>query len=234
LVYDHGGYDERAPLFRVTVLFSFRDGKTTIDMTMALPTAEAAEETRKFIKKAGGNATWDRLAEYLGQEQSGRKLFVINRSFDFPIETMYEAWTNPESLSTWLPPEGIDMQFLRRDIRTGESTFWNITNHTDLSIYGRAEYREIRKPDRIVYTQEFCDQQENRTRHPQTPHLPGTILTTVEFTAEDSSQTRITVTREPVGDTTLEEQQAFVEGRSGMTQRWTGSFDKLEAWLECR
>src|SRR5437868_5685616 len=34
LVYDHGGNDDRSPLFRVTVLFSELNGKTKMDMTM--------------------------------------------------------------------------------------------------------------------------------------------------------------------------------------------------------
>src|SRR5436189_1487784 len=84
LVYDHGGYDDRPPLFHVTVLFSEVKGKTKMEMTMRLPTPEAAEETRKFVKKAGGDATWDRLGEYLEKNISGREKFVINRSFDAP------------------------------------------------------------------------------------------------------------------------------------------------------
>src|SRR5687768_5308946 len=69
LVYDHGGIDDRPPMFRVTVNFEEKNGKTFMDMTMALPTPEAATETRKFIKKAGGDSTWDRLAEYLDKTQ---------------------------------------------------------------------------------------------------------------------------------------------------------------------
>jgi uncharacterized protein YndB with AHSA1/START domain len=61
LVYDHGGNEDRPPLFRVTVLFSEINGKTKMEMSMTLPTPEAAEETRKIIKKHGGNSTWDRL-----------------------------------------------------------------------------------------------------------------------------------------------------------------------------
>lgn len=53
LVYDHGANDDRPPLFRVTVTFSELGGKTKMDMTMTLPTPEAAAETRKFIKKSG-------------------------------------------------------------------------------------------------------------------------------------------------------------------------------------
>src|SRR5262249_20664168 len=77
LVYDHGGSDDREPLFRVTVLFSESKGKTHMDMCMTLPTPEAADQTREFVKKAGGEATWDRLAEYLEKESSGKDTFVI-------------------------------------------------------------------------------------------------------------------------------------------------------------
>ena len=44
LVCDHGGNDDRPPLFRVTVLFSEIEGRTKMDMTMALETQEAAEQ----------------------------------------------------------------------------------------------------------------------------------------------------------------------------------------------
>ncbi len=127
LVYDHGGHADRPPLFRVTVLFSAVNGKTKMDMTMTLPTPEAAEEISKFIKQAGGNATWDRLAEYLEKESSGKEKFVINRTFDAPLEVMYEMWTNPEEFAQWLPPTGFQMQFLKRDIKPGGSTFYFMT-----------------------------------------------------------------------------------------------------------
>ena len=85
LVYDHGGSDDRPPMFRVSVLFSSTDGKTTMDMTMTLPTPEEAEQIRKFVKQAGDNATWDRLAEYLDKELAGKECFVVNRSFEVPL-----------------------------------------------------------------------------------------------------------------------------------------------------
>ena len=90
LVYDHGGYADRPPLFRVTALFSDVGGKTQLDMTMSLATPEAAAEIRKFIKAASGESTWDRLAEYLEKEATGKDTFVINRSFDVPLEVMFE------------------------------------------------------------------------------------------------------------------------------------------------
>src|SRR5277367_2381236 len=43
LVYDHGGKDDEPAMFHVTVLFSEVKGKTKLEMTMSLPTPEAAE-----------------------------------------------------------------------------------------------------------------------------------------------------------------------------------------------
>jgi uncharacterized protein YndB with AHSA1/START domain len=231
LAYDHGGHDDRPPMFRVTVLFSETGGKTKMDMTMTLATPEAAEETRAFIKKAGGDATWDRLAEYLEKELSGKEKFVINRSFDAPLDVMFQMWTSPEHFSQWLPPTGFNMQFIRCDIKSGGSSFYFMTGPGGIKMYGRAEYLEIKRPDRVVYTQQFCDEKEGVTRHPAMPTWPATMLTTVTLTAEGPDRTRVTVTWEPHGATTREELETFIKAKGGMTQGWTGSFDKLEALL---
>ncbi len=231
LDYDHGGYDERSPLFRVTVYFTEADGKTKMDMSLALSSPEVAEEMRRFIKKAGGDATWDRLAEYLEKESSGKVKFVINRSFDAPLDRMFEMWTNPKHFSQWLPPTGFHMEFIKADIKPGGSTFYFMTNDSGVQMYGRATYLKIEKPDRLVYTQQFSDEKGNISRHPLAPTWPETMLTTVQLTEEGPNRTRVTVTWEPYGATTPEELEVFVQSKGGMTQGWTGSFDKLDEVL---
>lgn len=231
LAYDHGGYDDRPPVFSVRVTFAEVGKKTQMEMTMTLPTPEAAEETRKFIKKAGGNGTWDRLAEYLEKESTGKEKFVINRSFAAPIDLMYEMWTDPKHFSKWLAPTGFDMQFHQADIKTGGKSFYSMSDNKTTTMYGRAEYLEVKKPNRIVYTQQFCDKDQNISRHPMAPTWPETMLTTVELTEESPTQTRVTITWEVYGNATPAEMDTFIKGRSGMTQGWTGSFDKLEDLL---
>jgi uncharacterized protein YndB with AHSA1/START domain len=230
LVYDHGGNDEQASLFRVTVLFSETGGKTTMEMSMTMPTPEAAEETRKIIKKFGGNSTWDRLAEYLAKESNDKEQFVINRTFDAPLDLMFQMWTDPKHFSRWLAPTGFEMQFIRSDIKPGGSTFYFMTGG-GMKMYGRAEYLKIQKPDLLVYTQQFCDENEKISRHPMASTWPETMLTTVKLAAEGPEQTRVTVTWEPYGATTREELETFIKAKAGMTQGWTGSFDKLEAYV---
>jgi len=231
LVYDHGGNDDRPPLFRVTVLFLEKAGKTEMELTMALPTPEAAEETRKFVKKAGGNATWDRLAEYLEKEESGKEKFVINRTFAAPRETIFAMWTKPEHLARWLPPQGFTMEFLQADLRPGGSAFCRMSNGP-VTMYGLSKYLEITPPERLVYTQQFSDEHGKVTRHPMAPVWPETMLATVVFTAEEDEATRVTITMEPYGAATAEEIAVFAQARSGMTMGWTGSLDKLEELLD--
>jgi uncharacterized protein YndB with AHSA1/START domain len=231
LVYDHGGTDDTPPMFRVTVLFTDVKGKTQLDFTMAFISPEVANETKKFIKAAGGNATWDRLAEYLDKTTKGKETFVINREFEAPVETVWNVWTDPKHFEKWLPPTGFQMEFIKADIRTGGKTFYVMFNDTGMKMYGRAEYLEVRRPDRLVYTQQFCDEKENVSRHPMAPTWPETMQTTVTFTAEDANRTRVTIEWEVVGKVTIEEMDTFTTGRAGMTMGWTGSFDKLEDYL---
>lgn len=231
LVYDHGGHEERPPLFRVTVTFGeIAGGKTRMEMTMTLATPEAAAEIKKFIKKAGGDSTWDRLAEYLAEESGHPDRFVINRSFEAPAETVFRMWADPAPLARWLPPTGFTMKVLRGDIRPGGSAFWSMSNGA-VTMHGRAEYLEVEAPRRLVYKQSFCDEREGPARHYAVPTWPETMLTVVTFAPEGEGRTRVTVTWEPHGKVSAAERETFRAARGGMTQGWTGSFDKLEAVL---
>ena len=229
MVYDHGGYHDRPALFRVTVIFTEMNGKTKLDFTMACPTAEAATETKKFIKQAGGNATWDRLAEFLSPEVDR---FVINRSFDIPRDQMFEMWTDSKHISQWLPPTGFSMKIIKDEIKEGGTTFFSMENDMGMKMYGKIFYIEIKKPDRIVSTQIFCDEHENTSRHPMAPTWPETLLRKVELTEEGKNSTRVTVTWEIFGEAITIERETFNKSKPGMTQGWTGSFDKLDEYIK--
>lgn len=66
------------------------------------------------------------------------------------------------------------------------------------------------------------------------PTWPETMLTTVVLDAEDENRTRVTVTWEIFGDAGAAERDTFHKAKSGMTQGWTGSFDKLDGYLSER
>ena len=128
LVYDHGANENQPALFRVTVEFSEIKGKTKMEMTMAMANAEVAKETKKFIKSASGDSTWDRLAEYLSQEIEGKDIFVTHRTFEAPLNTVWETWTNPKHVAQWLAPTGSTMEYIKADIMPVGTSFYLMSN----------------------------------------------------------------------------------------------------------
>ena len=231
LVYDHGASSEDAkPMFRVTVEFRDLGERTELNMRMSFASVEEVAQSRAIIKAAGGNSTWDRLAEYLEKQATAQEIFVINRSFDAPLATMFDMWTKPEHFAAWLPPAGFTMSFTHIDLRTGGSGSYAMTNG-QFTMYGRVDYLLVQPPDRLEYTQCFTDADGNIARHPGAPTWPEKMKTTVLLTSEGATQTRVTVRWDVYGAATPEEVAAFVAEKGGMTQGWTGSFDKLEALL---
>ena len=126
------------------------------------------------------------------------------------------------------------MEFLEADIRPGGRTRYGMTTDTGVAMYGRAHYLELSTLREIVYTQEFCDEAGNLSRHPFAPIWPATMRTVVTLAEEGPDGTRVTVTWTPYGTVTPDEVATFAEARAGMTGGWTGSFDKLDAVLEAR
>lgn len=230
LVYDHGATDDRPALFRVDVRFAEADGRTTMELVMSLASPEAAAQIAQHIRQAGGNATWDRLAEHVAERRDGRRCFVINRTLAVEPARAFAMWAEPAQLAQWLPPAGTRMRFLRADIAVGRSSCFVIEGEHG-AFHVLATYRDIEPPLRLVYTQQFVDAHEQPAAAPGAPIWPPVLLTTVQFAPEGPGHTRVTVTCEPHGPASPEEVAAFVHERAGMTRGWTGSFDVLEARL---
>lgn len=236
MVYDHGaGGENQAPLFRVTVTFEeLKGGKTKLDFTMKFASAEKASESKKFIKQANGHSTWDRLAEFLDKETKGKETFVINHSYAVPVETLFEMWANPDHLKNWMGPAGSTMEFLKADIRPGGSSLY-MMEFMGNTMYGRCRYLEIKRPELLVYEQEFTDKTGTElSRHPMAPTWPATMKTTVSFASEGENESRVKIEWEVVGNASKAEMETFVLGRAGMNQGWEGSLDKLEEYLSKR
>jgi uncharacterized protein YndB with AHSA1/START domain len=201
-----------------------------MNMTMTCESAEKATEIKRFIKAANGNSTWDRLAEYLEKEVNGIEKFVINQTFEAPIELLFKLWTYPEHLQKWISPEGTEMKFIEAQIKEGGASFYTMFNK-NFKLFGKSRYLKIKAPNFISYTQQFCDEAGKTSRHPLAPTGPETMMTTIAFAAESPELTRITVESEVSGKASKEETDTFLNSRAGMTMGWTGSFNKLEKYL---
>ncbi len=87
--------------------FSELKGKTKMEMSMTLPTPEAAEETRKFIKMAGGNTTWDRLAEFMEKDCLAKRNLLSIAVSMHRLTCCFELWDRSKTLLSMVASDRI-------------------------------------------------------------------------------------------------------------------------------
>lgn len=230
LVYDHGATPSTPPLFRVTVNFAEKEGKTTMNMTFVFATPDAARDIAQFIKQAQGYSTWDRLAEHLVDARAGVPCFVITESIEAERAQVFAMWTSPERLARWLPPKGTELRVLHGEIAQGKSATMEFAGRHGV-LRACFDYQTIEAPERLVYEQVFVDEAGQPLSTPFGGPFPARLRMSVLFTEESGGYTRVRVVCEPQGAFTAEQLAAFVAERGGMTTGWGGSFDALEAEL---
>ena len=157
------------------------------------------------------------------------KPFEITRIFDAPRERVWQAWTEAEHLKKWWGPKGFAVTHCKVDLRPGGLMHYCLRAPGGAEMWGRFVYREIVKPERLVWVNSFSDPQGGVTRHPGHASWPLELLTTVEF-SETSGKTRVTVRWTP-HEATEAERKTFDEGRPSMNQGWSGTFEQLTAYL---
>lgn len=77
---------------------------------------------------------------------------VSSRVFDYPRETVFDAWINPDLLSRWWGPKGFRNTFHKFDPKAGGQ--WDFTMHgpDGMNYQNRCVFEEVIKPERIIFT----------------------------------------------------------------------------------
>lgn len=155
--------------------------------------------------------------------------FVISREFAAPRELVWKAWTERDRLTQWFGPKGVTTRQAEMDFRPGGSLHYCQVTPDGKEMWGKAVYREIVPPERIVWVNSFSDKDGGIVRHPFSPTWPLQMLTEAIFT-ERNGKTTVTIKWTPL-DATDEEIKTFDGARGGMTQGWGGTFDQLAEFL---
>jgi uncharacterized protein YndB with AHSA1/START domain len=105
----------------------------------------------------------------------------ITREFDAPVAKVFRAHTDPDLLSRWLGPRGLEMTVDHYDCRTGGS--YRYEHHRDGETFGfHGSFHEVR-PDALI-VQTFCYE-----------GMPDSVaLERVVFTDLGEGRTRLTAT----------------------------------------
>ena len=158
------------------------------------------------------------------------KPFEITRVFDAPRERVWQAWTEAEHLKQWWGPKGFTVKQCKVDLRPGGMMHYCLRAPDGSDMWGKFAYREIVKPERLVFVNSFSDPKGGVTRHPGHASWPLEMLTTVSFEAQ-GGKTKVTVQWIPADSATDAERKTFEEGRDSMKQGWTGTFEQFADYL---
>ncbi len=141
---------------------------------------------------------------------------LIKRVFKAPREKIFQAWTQPEQLTKWFGPEGVTTKTASIDLRVdGEYKFEMVTPDGQ-TIYHHGQYREIKSPEKLVFTWV----------------LDGQIC---EGSKEQDAETLVTVELKDLGDSTemvlSHECLPSDKAREGHEFGWNSSLDCLDSYL---
>ena len=149
-------------------------------------------------------------------------IIVISRVIDAPRELVFEAFTDPQHLAQFWGPKWTTAPKCEVDLRVG-GEFRVEMRGPDGTIYPcTGVYREIARPERIVYAGTGNDDE------PCGGGLPPRSLVTMTFVEQDG-KTKITIhTR--LGS--YADREAAIAG--GFSTGWNDALDRLETMLARR
>jgi uncharacterized protein YndB with AHSA1/START domain len=158
------------------------------------------------------------------------KEFVISRVFDAPRDKVWKAWTEVERLKQWWGPKGFTVSYCKIDLRPGGVMHYCLRMPDGNEMWGKFVYREIVKPQRLVWINSFSDKDGGTTVHPMSADWPREMLSTATF-EEQGGKTKVTVQWVPVDSSTQIERNTFEKGRDSMKQGWGGTFEQFAEYL---
>src|ERR1700676_2734005 len=89
---------------------------------------------------------------------TGTSGFEITRLFNAPRGRVWEAWSESNQLKHWWGPDGCVIEIPRFECRRG-GFFHYVMKFADApAMWGRFNYRQIARPDRIVWLNSFSNE----------------------------------------------------------------------------
>jgi len=153
----------------------------------------------------------------------------ITRVFEAPRELVFQAWTDVERLARWWGPKGFRWVSAKLDLRPGGMFHYCLQAPNGQEMWGKFVYREIVRPERLVFVNSFSDANGNTIRAPFSADWPLEILNTLTL-AEHGGKTTLTLEGRPINMT--EKEQTFRDAFKSVEQGFAGTFDQLAEYLE--
>ena len=165
------------------------------------------------------------MANTMTDDNGSHDAVMIERSFDAPVDLIWQMWTDPEYFKAWYGPDGATIPVAKMDVRVGGTRLVSMEMQTPdgpMRMWFTGEYREVVENERLVYTESMSDENGNVIA-PSDMSMPEGHPTTTEVRVEledIGGRTKMVMTHVGI--------PADSPGAAG----WTMALDKLAAHVE--
>jgi uncharacterized protein YndB with AHSA1/START domain len=84
-----------------------------------------------------------------------KRTLTLKKTFDAPIELVWEAWTEPEHIARWWGPKGMSLTVVQHDFKVGGKWKYVMPMPNGSDFVSEGEYMEIVKFQKIVTSANF-------------------------------------------------------------------------------
>jgi uncharacterized protein YndB with AHSA1/START domain len=150
---------------------------------------------------------------------------VIERTFDAPVDLIWQMWTDPEHFKAWYGPDGATIPVAEMDVRVGGGRRLGMEMQTPngpMRMWFTGEYRDVVENKRLVYTESMSDENGNVVS-PSDIGMPEGHPTTTEIIVE---------LEDVGGRTKMVMTHAGVPAGSPGAAGWEMALDKLAGRVE--
>lgn len=146
----------------------------------------------------------------------------IERTFDAPLETVWQLWTDPAWFQKWYGPNGMQIPETEMNLVVGgKRKICMESAERGMRMWFIGEFTEIEPPVRLVYTESMCDEAENILT-PESMGMPAGHPEVTQVIVELAQQD---------GKTHMRMTHVGVPADSGGAGGWAQAFDSLERQL---
>jgi uncharacterized protein YndB with AHSA1/START domain len=156
------------------------------------------------------------------EDRDSRDAVVIERTFDAPVELIWQMWTDPAHFKSWYGPAGAAIPVAEMDVRVGGARLVCMevrSPNGSMAMWFAGEYLEVVENKRLVYTEFTSDANGKVSSASDVGMGAGHPVTTeVRVELEDlGGRTRMVMTH------------AGIPGDSPGAAGWAMAIDKLAA-----
>jgi len=146
-------------------------------------------------------------------EEATNRTLTLERTFDAPIELVWQAWSQPEHIANWWGPKGMETKVVLHDFKVGGAWKYVMEMPNGSEFIGEGVYSEIVELEKIISSADFK------------PMTEGVEIRALFESAEGQTKFTFKVVHATEEYCKQQEQMGFYNG-------WSSTFDRLHEYLQ--